>query len=366
MPLQSLPTARRLPLLVTADTDLLDDLLRLAAAGGCELEVAPDPAAARPRYPAAPLVLIGTDQAPAALRAALPRRPRVVLVGRSSGYSDDPWQLAEALGAEHVAMLPTAEAWLVDRFAERLPSLGHGRVVARARRPGRRRRERAGRRAGRHGAAGRPAHAAGRRRPARRRARPGARLGGPRRAALAGARPGRRPGRRGRRSWAPCRTAATWCALVRTGASCAGLPPEAMAADAGRRPARPRPGGRRPAAPASTTRRWWRCRRPTASASWCRPSCGPRAAAGRVAALTAPALRRRGAWSCAARRRAGSGPRESPVARPAAGRHPAPRAGVSRSLERGEAPASTGRGPLAALCQRLVGDLTGTPGEAAA
>src|SRR5687768_6174266 len=108
MPLPSMPAARRLPLLVTADSDLLEDLLRLAAAGGSELEVAPDPSAARSRYPGAPLILIGMDQAGAAVRSALPRRPRVVLVARSSGYPEDPWQTAEALGAEHVAMLPAA------------------------------------------------------------------------------------------------------------------------------------------------------------------------------------------------------------------------------------------------------------------
>ena len=47
MPLSPGP---RLPLVVTADSDLLDDLLRLAAAGGTEVDVAHDPAAARPRY----------------------------------------------------------------------------------------------------------------------------------------------------------------------------------------------------------------------------------------------------------------------------------------------------------------------------
>jgi hypothetical protein len=38
----------RLPLVVTADEDLLDHLLRLAAAAGTEVDVAADPAAARP------------------------------------------------------------------------------------------------------------------------------------------------------------------------------------------------------------------------------------------------------------------------------------------------------------------------------
>ena len=106
----------RLPLVVTADPDLLDDLLRLAAAGGTEVEVAPDPAAARARVVTAPLMLIGADQAAACLRARLPRRPRTVLVGHTAAL-EAVFELAGELGAEHVAELPAAEPWLVDRFA---------------------------------------------------------------------------------------------------------------------------------------------------------------------------------------------------------------------------------------------------------
>lgn len=121
---------RPLPLVVTADADLLDDLLRLAAAGGTEVEVAADPAAARSRWQPAPLVLVGGDQAQPCLRARLPRRGRLVLVGRT-GTTDPGWEVAELLGAEHVATLPAAEPWLVDRFAECLPqqSTADARVV---------------------------------------------------------------------------------------------------------------------------------------------------------------------------------------------------------------------------------------------
>jgi secretion/DNA translocation related CpaE-like protein len=119
----------RLPLVVTADQDLLDDLLRLAAAGGTEVDVAPDPAAARSRFTPAPLVLIGADQADACLRARLPRRPRMVIVGRSPAV-ESTWQVAELLGAEHVAVLPTAEPWLVDRLGERHDPDNAARVLA--------------------------------------------------------------------------------------------------------------------------------------------------------------------------------------------------------------------------------------------
>lgn len=116
-PRTPLPPHRRLPLLVTADGELLDELLRLAAAGGTEVELAADPAAARARWRPAPLVLVGSDQAQACLRARLPRRPRTVLVGRS-GQLDPGAEIAELIGAEHVATLPAAEPWLVDRFAD--------------------------------------------------------------------------------------------------------------------------------------------------------------------------------------------------------------------------------------------------------
>jgi secretion/DNA translocation related CpaE-like protein len=122
-------TGPRLPLVVTADPGLLDDLLRLAAAGGTEVDVAPDPVAARARFTSAPLVMIGADQAAGCLRARLPRRPRVVIVGHSPAV-DAAWQVAEGLGAEHIAALPLAEPWVVDRFADRAAATTPGRIIA--------------------------------------------------------------------------------------------------------------------------------------------------------------------------------------------------------------------------------------------
>ncbi|MBB2945074.1 secretion/DNA translocation related CpaE-like protein [Actinoplanes lutulentus] len=113
-----MPGPRR-PLVVTADHELLDDLLRLAAAGGTDVDVAPDPAAARARYPGASLVVIGSDQVAACIRARLPRRRKVIVVGRHSAVDATTWQNAEPLGAEHVAVLPTAETWVVEQFSER-------------------------------------------------------------------------------------------------------------------------------------------------------------------------------------------------------------------------------------------------------
>ncbi|MEU4238874.1 septum site-determining protein Ssd [Actinoplanes sp. NPDC026619] len=106
-----------LPLVVTADPDLLDDLLRLAAAGGTEVVVAADPAAARSRYSSAPLVVIGADQAVACSAARLPRRSRVVVVGSRSWPPDVPDAILQLRPVE-ACMLPDGEPWLVDRFAE--------------------------------------------------------------------------------------------------------------------------------------------------------------------------------------------------------------------------------------------------------
>ncbi|WP_412540875.1 septum site-determining protein Ssd [Longispora sp. K20-0274] len=100
-------------LIVTADPHLLEELLRLTAQAGVVPVVAPDPVAARPLWGGAPLVVVGPDQAEGC--AGLPGRPRVVLVVESE--PDDPlWELAQLLGAEHVAALPAAEPWLVERF----------------------------------------------------------------------------------------------------------------------------------------------------------------------------------------------------------------------------------------------------------
>lgn len=110
------PQPVRRPLVLTGDEDLLDDLLRLAAAAGVEVDVAQDPAAARGRYTAAPLVVVGADQASACQRARLPRRGDVVVVAHSD-RQPEPWEQAEALGAAQVALLPMAQAWLLERLA---------------------------------------------------------------------------------------------------------------------------------------------------------------------------------------------------------------------------------------------------------
>ena len=120
----------RHPLVVTADPELLDDLVRVAADVGVLIDVAPDPAAARPWYGRAPLVLVGIDAAAACLRARLGRRPALVLVGRHAGTGPPDWPDADQLGVEHVVALPAGESWLATRLRKLSDGAPAGQVVA--------------------------------------------------------------------------------------------------------------------------------------------------------------------------------------------------------------------------------------------
>ncbi|KJE24429.1 helicase/secretion neighborhood CpaE-like protein [Frankia torreyi] len=105
------------PLIVTGVPDLLDDLLRLAAAAGVTTTVATEPGALRRAWAAAPLVVVGMDRAEACIAAGLPLRPHVVLVG---GHVEDGrvWSAGTRIGADHVIFLPEAELWLIDAFGD--------------------------------------------------------------------------------------------------------------------------------------------------------------------------------------------------------------------------------------------------------
>jgi secretion/DNA translocation related CpaE-like protein len=106
-------------LVVTRDEALLDELLRLASAGGVEVTVAVDALAAEDEWPSTPLVVVGADRVGEVARRGLPPRMGVVVAGMADPL---PWAEAEALHAEHVVLLPDARPWLVARFAE------HGRA----------------------------------------------------------------------------------------------------------------------------------------------------------------------------------------------------------------------------------------------
>lgn len=114
------------PLVVTGDPRLLDEILALAAAGGGDVDVAPDAVAARRHWRSATLVVIGADAVTGCVRARLPRRRGLVLVARMPDTDDDrgapatddagAWRAASQLDADHVIVLPAAAAWLSERF----------------------------------------------------------------------------------------------------------------------------------------------------------------------------------------------------------------------------------------------------------
>ena len=127
--LPSGPFAAR-PLVVTAEPHVLDDLLRLAAGAGAELEVAGDGGSARRLWQTAPFVVVAVDALGTCLAARLPRRPGVVLVSQDV-QGGDVWRGAVELGAEHVLVLPDADQWLADRLADAAESGGPaGALVA--------------------------------------------------------------------------------------------------------------------------------------------------------------------------------------------------------------------------------------------
>ncbi len=105
------------PLFVTADPNLLDELLRLAAAAGVTPEVAPDPAIALRSWNAAPLVLVGADQATAMARIDPDHRERVHIVALGT-VADEVFRTAVAIGARAVDELPLSETWLVETLTD--------------------------------------------------------------------------------------------------------------------------------------------------------------------------------------------------------------------------------------------------------
>lgn len=120
----------RRPVVMVGAVELAEDLARLAAAAGCELERVADVAAVRARWSAAPLVLLDAEAAACCAEARLPRRDGVVVVSAGSTPAAL-WRRAVAVGAEHVAALPDAEAWLVGALADAVEAPADpGRVLA--------------------------------------------------------------------------------------------------------------------------------------------------------------------------------------------------------------------------------------------
>nr|WP_042198108.1 septum site-determining protein Ssd [Kibdelosporangium sp. MJ126-NF4]CEL23204.1 Septum site-determining protein MinD @ possible CpaE [Kibdelosporangium sp. MJ126-NF4]CTQ94367.1 Septum site-determining protein MinD @ possible CpaE [Kibdelosporangium sp. MJ126-NF4] len=119
------------PLALVTNETVLDELLRLAAAAGCDLRRVPDVAAARPLWPLAPLILLDSAGACEVLAERLPKRDGVIIVSLDSSTISS-LQAAIELGAERVVELPAADSWLADVMADVAegPAGPPGRVMA--------------------------------------------------------------------------------------------------------------------------------------------------------------------------------------------------------------------------------------------
>ena len=110
-------------LLVTSSAFLRAEVERIVAAAGAHLRVAADAAGASRHWDGAGAVLVGSD-----IRELPPRRRAPAVLVGLDGEGDSLWHLAAALGAERVAVLPDAAAWLADHLS-RSKSPGPGGLV---------------------------------------------------------------------------------------------------------------------------------------------------------------------------------------------------------------------------------------------
>lgn len=116
------------PVVVTADLDLLDHILSVAAAVGVEPQVVADAGAVRPVWSAASLVVVGADQAPVVSNLVLPRRPGVLVVGEE-GASDEVCSWSAPLGAA-VVLLPSGAGRLTSAMVDAVDAgADRGRVL---------------------------------------------------------------------------------------------------------------------------------------------------------------------------------------------------------------------------------------------
>jgi secretion/DNA translocation related CpaE-like protein len=113
------------------DDELLDDVLKLAAAAGCEVERMADARAVRPRWGSAPLVILDANALAACIDQGFARRAGVLVVC-GEHPPDQVWPNAVALGAERVITLPDGEQWLIGALADVMeaPAGDTGRVLA--------------------------------------------------------------------------------------------------------------------------------------------------------------------------------------------------------------------------------------------
>lgn len=113
---------------VTADLELLDHVLAVAAAAGVEPQVVADAGSVRPLWSTAAAVVVGVDQAPQLATMVLPRRNEVFVVGEEPA-KDEVCAWSMPLGAA-VVLLPSGAHRLTTALADAGGAGGGGRIVA--------------------------------------------------------------------------------------------------------------------------------------------------------------------------------------------------------------------------------------------
>lgn len=115
------------PLVLTRDPSLLDDLSRLAAGAGVQLEVCGDAVGALASWAGAPLVVIGDDVLAEVAAVVPPPRAGVVVV--SHAPATEVFRLALDVGASSVVELPAGETHLGALLADVEEAPGRGLVI---------------------------------------------------------------------------------------------------------------------------------------------------------------------------------------------------------------------------------------------
>jgi secretion/DNA translocation related CpaE-like protein len=120
------------PLVMCGDEPVLDELLRLAAAVGCDLQRIPDATAMRRVWATAPLILLDESAARACVDAGLHRRDHVLIVSGQDPPPEGLWPVAVRLGALDVVPLPTKAPTISAALADAVdrPSPTEGRTIA--------------------------------------------------------------------------------------------------------------------------------------------------------------------------------------------------------------------------------------------
>lgn len=117
------------PLVITDDEQLLEDLLRVAAAAGVEVTHSRD-LAGRALWRSASLVLLDAALVPRAVESGLGRRAGVVVVA-SAQPSADLWERCVRLGVDRTVQLDESEEVLIALLSDAVTGgKGNGRCIA--------------------------------------------------------------------------------------------------------------------------------------------------------------------------------------------------------------------------------------------